>query len=441
MNPDGTGQTFLRAGRAPAWAPGGSELLFVRGEDVLRMPASGSSETIRLNGNYSNFHGTLYFDPTWSPDGTHIGATREEIIETDNPWYSVLGPAGEPPTGEDPTWRPDGVEIAYVNRDPNDGLFDVGGIRAVRPDGTGRRTIVPDEDGNGDPVYTNDPDFSPDGSKVAFAMGDIYVVPTTGGTPVPLTNDPATDNAPAWSPDGTKIAFTSYRDGNAEIYIMNADGSNETRITNDPAAQLDPSWQPIVPGYVRPKTASPVRVSLVPAYTPCTAPNRQHGPPLAFQSCNPPDEESPELTVGTGMSGFVRYQSIGGNTATPADEADIGVRVQITDVREQGTLADYTGEVLGRATVRLTDRGSGGPATTIDTFFPLPTQCTATAAADVGSTCSLNTTLDALIPDAISEGQRTVMQLSQVEVLDGGADGDSATQPNTVFLRQGVFVP
>ena len=41
-------------------------------------------------------------------------------------------------------------------------------------------------------------------------------------------------------------------------------------------------------GYPRPKGASPMRGSLVPAYEPCTAPNRTHGPPLAFPSCAPP---------------------------------------------------------------------------------------------------------------------------------------------------------
>ena len=82
--------------------------------------------------------------------------------------------------------------------------------------------------------------------------------------------------------------------------------------------------------------------------------------------------------------------------------------MQITDVREQGTLADYAGEVEPQAMARLTDRGSGGPATVTDTNFPLPTQCTPTAATNIGSTCSLTTTLDTLIPGAIVEGRRTV---------------------------------
>ena len=45
-------------------------------------------------------------------------------------------------------------------------------------------------------------------------------------------------------------------------------------------------------GYVRPQAASAVQASLAVAYKPCTAANRQHGPPLANPSCNPPTQES-----------------------------------------------------------------------------------------------------------------------------------------------------
>ena len=55
----------------------------------------------------------------------------------------------------------------------------------------------------------------------------------------------------------------------------------------------------VLDGYPRPKGASPLRVSLVPAYKSCSAPNRSHGAPLSFPSCNPPDLESQFLTVGT----------------------------------------------------------------------------------------------------------------------------------------------
>ena len=51
--------------------------------------------------------------------------------------------------------------------------------------------------------------------------------------------------------------------------------------------------------HVRPKGATPLRASLVPAFKACTVPNRTHGAPLAFPSCNPPVQTSNFLTIGS----------------------------------------------------------------------------------------------------------------------------------------------
>ena len=47
-----------------------------------------------------------------------------------------------------------------------------------------------------------------------------------------LTDNDVEDDDPDWSPDGGRIAFSSYRDGNREIYVMNSDGSGVTRLTD-----------------------------------------------------------------------------------------------------------------------------------------------------------------------------------------------------------------
>jgi|SRR5215216_61747 hypothetical protein len=96
------------------------------------------------------------------------------------------------------------------------------------------------------------PDWSPDGSKIAFTilrggLEEIYVMNAEDGSgQINLSNHPGQDINPSWSPDGTKIAFYSLRDRIAQIYVMNAeDGSGQTRITNNPPDNSNPDWGPV----------------------------------------------------------------------------------------------------------------------------------------------------------------------------------------------------
>ena len=54
---------------------------------------------------------------------------------------------------------------------------------------------------------------------------------------------------------------------------------------------------------------------------------------------------------------------------------------------------------------------------------------------------TLVTTMDALLPGAVPEGKRSIWALDQIDVIDGGADGLVSTNDNSVYLRQGIFVP
>jgi hypothetical protein len=196
-------------------------------------------------------------------------------------------------------------------------------------------------------------------------------------------------------------------------------------------------------------------VPLVPAFAPCTNPDRQHGPPLAFGSCAAPQPTSGQLTVGTpdangagaNSSGFVKYAVVVGDPNTPANEADVVVEVSMSDVRKQGDLSDYTGQLRVDPGVRMTDRYNGSsnnePATVVDIPFPIDVQCAATASPSVGSTCAVNTSFNAVAPSSVVDSRRAraVLQLGAVSVFDGGPDGVASTTPNTLFARQGVFVP
>jgi hypothetical protein len=196
-------------------------------------------------------------------------------------------------------------------------------------------------------------------------------------------------------------------------------------------------------GYPRPKGATPLRVPLVPAYQPCTAPNRAHGAPLAYGSCAPPAQSSSTLTVGTpdangngaNSSGYALFHVMTG---------DVGLELSVTDVRRRSDLADYTGELQSTTALRITDKENGGvntAGTVTDTPYTARIPCQTTTQSTVGSTCSLSTTADALVAGTVKQSLRTIWELGQVQVNDGGSDGVAATAPNTVFLRQGLFVP
>ncbi|MFL6732203.1 MAG: amidohydrolase family protein [Sphingomicrobium sp.] len=89
-------------------------------------------------------------------------------------------------------------------------------------------------------------DVSPDGTRVAFDMlGDIYVMPISGGTPTRIAEGLSYEQQPRWSPDGSRIAFVSDRGGGDNIWLMNADGSSKKQLTKEDFRLLNqPSWSP-----------------------------------------------------------------------------------------------------------------------------------------------------------------------------------------------------
>jgi hypothetical protein len=215
--------------------------------------------------------------------------------------------------------------------------------------------------------------------------------------------------------------------------------------------------------HVRPLGAGKVSTPLVPAYQQCTAPDRTHGAPLAFGSCSGPQQTSGYLTVGTHDANGTPPQSIGsfrvvalpGNPGPPNDNK-VAFEVSIKDVRCQGVstgcpgaLQDYSGTLEARIPIQNTDHingpdanGGADPATGKFTLaFDL--SCAATADPDIGSRCSRNIGyIEDLFPSGINDGKRTLWEFDQLQVWDGGADGNGLThEGDTLFAVQGVFVP
>ena len=213
---------------------------------------------------------------------------------------------------------------------------------------------------------------------------------------------------------------------------------------------------PDTSGYPRPKGAAPLRLSLVPAFERCTAPNRLHGPGLVFGSCAPPVRVPGRLTVGTpdangeaaNSVGSVRLVTLPGNPATPQDEADVQIQLQDLDVREAGDLSDYEGELELSLAVRVTDRdaldGPAVPVTQEDAGLSVIVPCAATADVAIGAACEA--WHDRGWPSSPAwprrDGGRSGAH-DAVQVYDGR--GPAATRrrsPTTSYLRSGgIFVP
>lgn len=89
----------------------------------------------------------------------------------------------------------------------------------------------------------SDPQISPDGKWIAFVVtqaevdrnalaSHLWLAPTMGGEPRPLTSGPQSDNRPRWSPDSRELAFISNRSGNSQIWILPTDGGEARQLTS-----------------------------------------------------------------------------------------------------------------------------------------------------------------------------------------------------------------
>jgi hypothetical protein len=79
--------------------------------------------------------------------------------------------------------------------------------------------------------------------------------------------------------------------------------------------------------------------------------------------------------------GSLRAEVVAGDASTPADEADVMLSVNLTDVRNQSDLLDYSGELQASAVVRITDRANdtGSEAGTVADFtYTFTVPCSAT---------------------------------------------------------------
>jgi len=180
--------------------------------------------------------------PAFSPDGNTVALQRTDRGETDI-WlydlrravFSKLTFTGD---ARLPVWTPDGKELVFCS-------------------GTPANMFSMPSDGSGSPTRLTTSDFvqcatswAPSGETLVYnqgGIGDIDIWTLTWKNESVLNEvflqTPAYESSPEFSPDGSFVAYDSTESGQWEVYVRSfPDGSNKVQISMNGGG--DPRWSP-----------------------------------------------------------------------------------------------------------------------------------------------------------------------------------------------------
>jgi TolB protein len=195
--------------------------------------------------------GTVNVEPRFSPDGKRIafvstsyngrfhifvGRFQNGILSDVQRWTeenrSALPRYYYSPFDHEisPEWSPDGAELLFVSNRGH--IYGTGGFWRMKAE----PGAEPHEIHYEETTWKARPAFSPDGRRIVYAsyLGQawhqLWVMPSQGGDPFPLSYGDFDNINPRWSPDGSKIAFISNRGGNVSLWLQQVTGGAQQPI-------------------------------------------------------------------------------------------------------------------------------------------------------------------------------------------------------------------
>jgi TolB protein len=233
----------------PDWSPDGKSALYVsyqKDSMELWLLDLGTGKAQQLTAG-----GAVNVEPRWSPDGKQIVFTstlynkRLHIFKgavSEGKLVDVVRLTGESKSSLpryyysaydmeiNPVWARDGKEILFVSNRGH--IHGTGGFWRMKAEPGAEAREIHYEETN----WKARPDFSPDGSKMAYSsyLGrqwhQIWLMPANGGDAFPISYGDGDNTNVRWSPDGRQIAFISNRNGNTELWLEDVLNGGEKRV-------------------------------------------------------------------------------------------------------------------------------------------------------------------------------------------------------------------
>lgn len=221
----------------PAFSPDGRTLAFNRrGAGIYTVAVLGGEERVISAGTY-------YWGLAWTQDGRQI-VFADAIWPVSTGWLWKISIHGGVPErlqfgqeGVEPSIR--GSQLAYVRQTANLNIWR----KKLNP----LLSLSPPDRFISSTRMESGPQFSPDGSKIAFESTrsgayEVWMCRSDGSDLTQLTHFNSLTGTPRWSPDGQHIAFDSDAPGNTDIFVIDSVGGAPRNHTSEPSQEVVPSW-------------------------------------------------------------------------------------------------------------------------------------------------------------------------------------------------------